>query len=222
MLISFESIITVLIGVIIGGITKFFVNSGLIWRAERKEVNKTKTMLEIEFSRIYKILLTNIDMCEFIQEENTKIHQTEGVTRSVDTFEVFNVYQNLTIDMVILHSLISTGSILKLSSNEVSNIQAIVSELSIYNSGADWFSDKLKAFDDDGIEWFLDKEPNTLDTDNMNKILDDIISKTRETIQCFESRLNFGWFDKDKMKIRVIDELKYITSDQNKNNEKCF
>lgn len=86
------------------------------------------------------------------------------------------------------------------------NIQAIINELSIYNNNAEWFLNKLKTFY----------------TNDMNEVLDDIISKTQETIDCFESRLNFGWFDKEKMRIKVTDELKYITSDKNKENEKCF
>ena len=202
MLSPFETIMSTLCAVIIGG---FIVNLVLNNIAKRNELKKTKSMLDLEFHRIYKILLNNINMCKAIKDKNTKMRD-DGMTEGPDEFTIFDIFQNLLIDTIILHSLISTGSILRLSPNEVCNIQIIESELAMYNNGAEWFLDRLKKFNDDELDGTLDK----------------IIEKTNETCNCLDTSLDFEWFDKEKMIIKVTDELKYITSDKNKENGKCF
>ena len=187
----------VLLGAAVGACIGFFGNYILIKRAERNELKKTKSMLKLEFHRIYKILLNNIGICKVIKHKNMKMRKA-GMTGGPDEFTIFDIFQNLLIDTIVLHSLISTGSILRLSPNGVGNIQAIENELAIYNNGAEWFLARLKKFNSDELEDTLDK----------------IISKTNETLDCLDLSLDFEWFDKDKMITEVTDELKYARYDE--------
>ena len=181
--------IPTLIAVIIGG---FIVNLIINWYVEWKKRKKTQSILYNEFCRIDKILVTNRNVCRTMEKLNVKISKSGKSYNSFDTFYTFNLCQHLIVDTIVLHSLILNGSILKLSSNEVNNIQAIVNELLIYNKDVGWFLDKLKTIDN---------------INHMNKILNDIDLKTGETVTYFESKLNFGWFDKDEMIIEVRDEI---------------
>ena len=107
--------------VLLGVCLAFFGNYLLIKRTEKRELEKTKSLLKLEFSRIYKILLYNIDLCEEIRYTDKEARK-ESKNREPDGFLVLSTFQNLVLDTIILHSLISTGSILNLATNEIKNI----------------------------------------------------------------------------------------------------
>ena len=112
----------ILLSAAVGGCIGFFANFVLVKRAEANEIKKTKSMLALEFRRIYKILLNNIGICNAIKDKNSKMRKS-GITREPDEFIIFDIFQSLLVDTIVLHSLISTGSILKLPPGDVSNTQ---------------------------------------------------------------------------------------------------
>ena len=62
-------------------------------------------MLALEFRRIYKILLNNIGICKAIKDKNSKMRKS-GITGEPDEFIIFDIFQSLLVDTIVLHSLI--------------------------------------------------------------------------------------------------------------------
>ena len=183
--------IDVILGSVLAGLFYFMLQMVLTVRAEKDKIKNTKSTLELEFRRIYKTLLNNIDICAVIK----RINDTElkkGNNTTVDDFTQYSIINNLAIKTVVMDSLVATGAILQLESNEISNIQIIDNKLSDYNSEMKWFSHNLRGFN----------------IQDINKALEKIKKETDGTIECLECKLHFKWFDFDKMKKEVTKELK--------------
>ena len=187
-----------ILGSVLAGLFYLILQTLLTLRAEKDKIENTKSTLELEFRRIYKTLLHNIEVYALIKRINdTELKKDNNTT--VGDFAQYSTINSLAIKTVVMDSLVSTGAILQLEPNEINNIQIIDGQLSDYSSGVEWFSHHLLG---SNIE-------------DINKALKQIKKETDRTIECLEYRLDFKWFDFDKMKKEVTKELKC-------NQNQCF
>ncbi len=177
----------VLLGAGVGAFTSFLGNCALAKITERKETERTKSVLKKEFRWMYKILLNNLVVCDIIRN-------SEPGER--DDFTKYSVLGHILVGGAVLDSLMSSGSILRLKPEEIGRVKAIGNNVAAYDNMVEWLRNRPERFSPDEL------------LDTMNKIE----SETKRTIESLDS-FKSEWIDMEKAKREAGEELKRHSED---------